>query len=63
MEKCPEWQAWLCCSQVPLLAVWGKNDTTLVKPHLLDEAHFAVESCGRDWSIDSAVIEEVWDLD
>jgi pimeloyl-ACP methyl ester carboxylesterase len=58
VDKYPEWQAWLRSSQVPLLAVWGKNDPIFVKPgaeafkkdlpkaevHLLDAAHFAVES-------------------
>jgi pimeloyl-ACP methyl ester carboxylesterase len=56
------WQAWLRESQVPLLAVWGKNDGIFVKEgaeafkrdipraevHLLDAGHFAVESHGRE---------------
>jgi pimeloyl-ACP methyl ester carboxylesterase len=57
-EKYPAWQKWLRESQVPLLAVWGKNDPIFVPPganafkrdlpkaevHLLDASHFAVES-------------------
>ncbi|KAF1912338.1 putative hydrolase [Ampelomyces quisqualis] len=58
VEKYPEWQAWFRSSHVLLLAVWGKNDPIFVKPgaeayktdlpkagvHLLDAAHFAVDS-------------------
>jgi pimeloyl-ACP methyl ester carboxylesterase len=54
----PVWQKWMKETQVPLLAVWGKNDPIFVAPgadafkkdlpkaevHLLDAAHFAVES-------------------
>jgi pimeloyl-ACP methyl ester carboxylesterase len=54
----PAWQKWMRDTQVPLLAVWGKNDPIFVAPgaqafkrdlpkaevHLLDAAHFAVES-------------------
>ncbi|KAH7399282.1 Alpha/Beta hydrolase protein [Pyrenochaeta sp. MPI-SDFR-AT-0127] len=54
----PSWQKWLRESQVPVLAVWGKNDPIFVYPgaeafkrdvekaevHLLDASHFAVES-------------------
>jgi pimeloyl-ACP methyl ester carboxylesterase len=54
----PQWQEWMRESQVPLLAVWGKNDPIFVAPgadafkrdlpkaevHLLDASHFAVES-------------------
>jgi pimeloyl-ACP methyl ester carboxylesterase len=53
-----KWQEWLRESQVPLLAVWGKNDAIFVKEgaeafkrdlpqaevHMLDTGHFAVES-------------------
>jgi pimeloyl-ACP methyl ester carboxylesterase len=53
-----QWQEWMRESQVPLLAVWGKNDPIFVAPgadafkrdlpkaevHLLDASHFAVES-------------------
>lgn len=52
------WQKWMRESQVPLLAVWGKNDPIFIAPgaeafkrdvpkvevHLLDAGHFAVES-------------------
>ncbi|KAH7408454.1 putative hydrolase [Phaeosphaeria sp. MPI-PUGE-AT-0046c] len=58
VDKYPQWQEWMRKSQVPLLAVWGKNDPIFVAPgagafkkdlpnaevHLLDAAHFAVES-------------------
>jgi len=58
VPKYPDWQAWMRESQVPLLAVWGKNDPIFVAPgaeafkkdlpkaevHLLDASHFAVES-------------------
>lgn len=58
VKQYPAWQEWLRKSQVPLLAVWGKNDPIFVAPgadafkkdlpkaevHLLDAAHFAVES-------------------
>ncbi|KAF2831460.1 putative hydrolase [Ophiobolus disseminans] len=58
VPKYEGWQKWLRESQVPLLAVWGKNDPIFVPPgaeafkrdlpkaevHLLDAAHFAVES-------------------
>jgi pimeloyl-ACP methyl ester carboxylesterase len=54
----PQWQEWMRKSQVPLLAVWGKNDPIFVAPgadafkrdlpkaevHFLDASHFAVES-------------------
>lgn len=54
----PSWQKWLRESQVPVLAVWGKNDPIFIYPgaeafkrdskksevHLLDASHFAVES-------------------
>lgn len=54
----PVWQKWMNETQVPLLAVWGKNDPIFIAPgadafkrdlpkaevHLLDAAHFAVES-------------------
>jgi pimeloyl-ACP methyl ester carboxylesterase len=57
-----EWQKWMRASQVPLLAVWGKNDAIFVKEgaeafkrdlkdaevHLLDAGHFAVESHARE---------------
>lgn len=56
--KYPEWQEWMRKSQVPLLAVWGKNDPIFIAPgaeafkkdlpnaevNLLDAAHFALES-------------------
>lgn len=58
VPKYPSWQDWMRKSQVPLLAVWGKNDPIFIAPgadafkkdlpkaevHLLDAAHFAVES-------------------
>jgi pimeloyl-ACP methyl ester carboxylesterase len=58
VPKYPSWQEWMRKSQVPLLAVWGKNDPIFIAPgadafkkdlpkaevHLLDAAHFAVES-------------------
>jgi pimeloyl-ACP methyl ester carboxylesterase len=58
VDRYPAWQAWLKKSQVPLLAVWGKNDKIFVAPgaeafkkdlpkaevHLLDAGHFTVES-------------------
>jgi pimeloyl-ACP methyl ester carboxylesterase len=58
VPKYESWQEWMRKSQVPLLAVWGKNDQIFVKEgaeafkrdlpkaevHLLDAAHFAVES-------------------
>jgi pimeloyl-ACP methyl ester carboxylesterase len=54
----PVWQKWMKETQVPLLAVWGKNDPIFIAPgadafkkdlpkaevHLLDAAHFAVET-------------------
>jgi len=58
----PKWQEWLKQSQIPLLAVWGKNDPIFVYPgadaykkdlpkaevHLLDAAHFAVETHAKE---------------
>lgn len=58
VNKYDSWQKWMRESQVPLLAVWGRNDPIFVPPgakafkrdlpkaevHLLDAAHFAVES-------------------
>ncbi|KAF2035903.1 putative hydrolase [Setomelanomma holmii] len=58
VPKYPSWQEWMRKSQVPLLAVWGKNDPIFVAPgadafkkdlpkaevHLLDAAHFAGET-------------------
>lgn len=60
--KYESWQKWMRESQVPLLAVWGKNDPIFVKEgaeafkkdlpkaevHLLDGAHFLVESHARE---------------
>lgn len=54
----PQWQEYFRKRQVPLLAVWGKNDPIFISPgavafkkdlpkaeiHLLDAGHFAVES-------------------
>jgi pimeloyl-ACP methyl ester carboxylesterase len=62
VEKYPVWQEWMRKSQVPLLAVWGKNDMIFVKEgaacykrdssntevHLLDAGHFAVESHAQE---------------
>lgn len=58
VESYPAWQKWLRESQVPLLAVWGKNDPSFIpagaeafkkdlpkaEVHLLDASHFAAES-------------------
>lgn len=57
-QSYPSWQKYMRETQVPLLAVWGKNDPIFVPPgaeafkrdlpnaevHLLDASHFAVES-------------------
>jgi pimeloyl-ACP methyl ester carboxylesterase len=62
VESYDRWQAWMRESQVPLLAVWGKNDAIFVKQgaeafkrdlpaaevHLLDAGHFAVESHAKE---------------
>ncbi|KAF1839939.1 alpha/beta-hydrolase [Cucurbitaria berberidis CBS 394.84] len=46
----PSWQKWMRDSQVPVLAVWGKNDPIFFynspnsEVHLLDGSHFIVES-------------------
>jgi len=58
VPKYESWQKWMKESQVPLLAVWGKNDPIFIAPgadafkkdllkaevHMLDAAHFAVET-------------------
>ncbi|KAF2253468.1 alpha/beta hydrolase fold protein [Trematosphaeria pertusa] len=58
VELYPQWQEYLRKTQVPLLAVWGKNDPIFIAPgaeafkkdlpnaevKLLDAGHFAVES-------------------
>ena len=68
----PQFQEYIRKSNVPVLAVWGKNDLIFIPPgaeafkrdskkaevHLLDAGHFAVESHAEDiWGLMSKFFE------